>query len=354
MSLTLCGKSRDNGKTMTDKMRQSEINFKTLGFSEKQMYEFPKIVNLEVYRGNCPCSCVHCPVGITTPDKRKKRFGQRGINLGLYRKVVEEISLHPSSTLRIHSAGEPLLWKELPEALGFTYDKGVRSWVFTCAVTNDKHLLNILCRNTDIIEVSVNSTTPEDYKATKGIDTFGLVVENIKYMHDLLSKRLPARLIVSRVQSLDRDADNEFVKYWRSTGLVDDAFLRTYHTYNDLMPKVPNERRIKHKACLVHWARFNISVDGYAVVCFNELFKEKLEHSLILGDLNKELISNIWHGSKLTALRHAELTSNYSRLDFADVLPCKNCYSCQPLNSNEPTSEYQIKQLEGGEDAESL
>lgn len=329
-------------------IQNAKVDFRTLGFTEKQMYEFPKIVNLEVYRGDCPCSCVHCPVGITKPNKRKERFDQKVIDLRLYRKIVEEMSFYPLSTLRIHSVGEPLIWEDLLKALEYSHHKGIRSWIFTCALTDKKQLLNMVCQNTSIVEVSLNSTTPEDYKTTKGIDAFNLVVENIKYIHDLKRKGSSVRLIVSRVQSLNRDADNEFIRYWRSTGLVDDAFVRTYHTYNDLMPEVSNKCRIEHEACLVHWARFNISVDGYAVVCFNELFKEKLEHSLILGDLNKESISSIWHGSSLSALRHAELTGDYSKLDFTDVLPCKDCRSFQPLKGNRQTSEYQIKQIEKG------
>ncbi len=323
-------------------------DFESLGFPSRDMYEFPNIVNVEVYRGDCPCECVHCPVGSTRPEKRKERFGEKGIDLSLYQKIIEEMSYHPSSTLRVHSVGEPLLWKDLPKALKLSYDSGVKSWIFTCAVTEKKSLLDIISENTDIVEVSVNSTTPEDYKKAKGIDAFELVRENMKYMHDLKSRGLPTRLIASRVQSFDRYTDEEFVRYWKSSGLVGDAFVRTYHTYNDLMPELSsgqNEKR--HEPCLVHWARFNISIDGYAVVCFNELFKEYLEPSLILGDIKVQSITDIWHGPKLTALRKAEITGNYSSLTFGETLPCKDCYSCQPLYGNRQTSEYQIKQLGG-------
>jgi MoaA/NifB/PqqE/SkfB family radical SAM enzyme len=321
----------------------------SLGFPSREMYEFPSIVNVEVYRGDCPCSCVHCPVGTTEPSKRKERFGEKGIELSFYGKIAEEISHYPSSTLRIHSVGEPLLWEELPKALKLSHNKGVKSWIFTCAVTNEKSLLDAICENTSIVEVSVNSTTPEDYKATKGIDAFELVTKNIRYIHELKDKGLPVRLIVSRVQSKALAADEEFVSYWKSTGWVDDAFVRTYHTYNDLLPELssPKQCEMKHEPCLVHWARFNISVDGYSVVCFNELFNEHLEPSLILGDVNEQTIAEIWQEPKLNALRRAELSSDYSNLPFNDALPCKDCYSCQPLYGNRQTSEHQIRKLKG-------
>lgn len=324
-----------------------EIDFASLGFPSLDMYGFPNIINAEVYTGGCPCHCVHCPVGITESARRKERFQERGMSLELYEKIVEEISEHPGSTLRIHSAGEPLMWPDLVEALEMTQAKSVTSWLFTCAVTDSVSLLEAICENTRIIEVSVNSINPEDYRATKGIDAFLKVVKNIKYMNNFIKcNGFPTRLIVSRVQSVDINADEEFVGFWRSSGLVDDAFVRTYHTYNDLLDRLPcDEENRQPRPCLVHWGRLNLSVDGYSVVCFNELFKEHLDPSLILGDVRHQTIAEIWHGSKLTALRSAALRGNYSDLPFSGAVPCEHCSSCQPLHGSGRTSEYQIHRL---------
>ncbi len=155
----------------------------SLGFPTRELYEFPNIVNVEVYRGDCPCRCVHCPVGMTDPKRRRERFGHRGIDLGLYRKIVQEIADHSHSLLRIHSVGEPLMWKELGAALELMRDIPVKSWLFTCGITRDKSLLESICARLDIVEVSVNSTSPADYEATKGVDAFAQVYENIEYMH---------------------------------------------------------------------------------------------------------------------------------------------------------------------------
>jgi MoaA/NifB/PqqE/SkfB family radical SAM enzyme len=323
-----------------------KTDFSCLGFPSRETYTFPAILNVEVYRGRCPCRCQHCPVGITEPRQRAKRFGRRGMHLALYERIVKEIAGYPASTLRIHSVGEPLLWADLAPALKLTRAYGVRSWLFTCAVTRDQSLLRSVCAHTDIVEVSVNSITAQDYARTKGIDAFGLVVENIRYMHGLKDKGHAFRLIASRVQSPDEAADREFVAYWRRTGLVDDAFVRTYHTYNDLLPEMSEAQGgQRHEPCLVHWARLNISVEGYALVCFNELFKERLEPALIYGDVKAQSMAEIWHGQKLSTLRQAELTGDYAGLPFAGVLPCKDCYSCQPLRGSRQTSEHQIGQI---------
>lgn len=318
------------------------------GVVSREMVEFPKIVNLEVYRGGCPCGCVHCPVGATAAEKRKEIFGKKGIDLDLYKKIMDEITEHSFAAVRIHSVGEPLMWDNLVDALKL-HSHSLKSWLFTSGVTNDPSLLEAICETIHIVEVSVNSTASDDYKNTKGMDAFDRVCKNIGYMHSFIKKNgLHTRLIVSRVQSRDKIKDAEFVRYWKASGLVNDSFVRSYHTYNDLIEELePGKTRPTHEPCLVHWARFNISVDGYAVVCFNELFKESLDASLILGDVNRQTIAEIWRGEKLAALREAELSGNYSGISSNDALPCKDCYSCQPLFGGRQTSEHQIKQIGG-------
>jgi len=268
------------------------------------------------------------------------------MDLELYKKIVDEVAQYPHATVRLHSVGEPLMWKGL-EQLPDYHQRSVKSWIFTSAVTSDKTLLKLICENIDIIEVSVNSTTPEDYRNTKGVNAFELVCENIQYMRHFIQKKgLNTRLIASRVQSNDKQKDEDFIQYWKSTGWVKDAFIRSYHTYNDLLDKLEDvDPAQKHEACLVHWSRFNISLDGYAVVCFNELFKDSIHPALIYGNVKHQTIAEIWQGESLTSLRAAELSLDYSRCSMNDHLPCRNCTSCQPLLGNRQTSEHQIELL---------
>lgn len=319
-------------------------DYRSLGFPSVEMCEFPNIVNVEVYRGTCPCRCVHCPVGIVAPEDRQHRFGAKGVDLRLYRKVIDEVSEYPHALIRMHAVGEPLDWPEIGDALKL-HKKSTRFWLFTSAVTRDMSLLEAVCRQLDIIEVSVNSTTKEDYIATKGVNAFATVCRNIQFMREVIDRTgSGTRLIVSRVQSTNKSRDDEFVQHWQNSGLVDDAFVRTYHTYNDLIDDLGTARpQAKHEPCLVHWARFNISADGYAIVCFNELFKEQLHPGLIYGDVSKQRIAQIWQGKELQLLRAAELSGDYASCPFESALPCRNCGNCQPLFGASTTSEHQIQ-----------
>jgi MoaA/NifB/PqqE/SkfB family radical SAM enzyme len=270
------------------------------------------------------------------------------MSLELYKKILDEAATkNRESVIRIHSVGEPLLWKHLAEAIEYSHKKGVRTWVFTSAVTNDRSLLQTLCMTADIIEVSVNSIDKRDYRKIKGIDAFELVSRNIEYLSAVKSMyKLPVRLIASRVQTEDKTSDDMFVDYWKSTGLVDDAFIRSYNSYNGILER-PDLVRGKGKAdpCLVHWARFNIDTDGKVAVCFNELFKESLDENVLLGDINNSNISEMWQGQKINAIRDAQFTGDYSRTEFTNKLPCRQCSCCQPLFSHGKTSENQVSMI---------
>jgi MoaA/NifB/PqqE/SkfB family radical SAM enzyme len=315
----------------------------SLGFPSSENYHFPSFVNIEVFRGACPCRCIHCPVGVIKPSERSARFGIRGMDLDLYDRITAEVGKYPWATARVHAVGEPLVWDHLVQALELGARNHARTWVFTSAVSSDPALFETMSLHAAVIEVSVNSTNADDYRRTKGVDAFEQVLGNVRALARPKRRDGCPRLVVSRVQSLDPAADEAFIQWWRSSGLVDDVFVRSYHSYNDMLrPQLdkgspPQEPRAP---CLVHWARFNINVSGLAVVCFNELFKEAICPDVIVGNLRESSIAELWRGPKLSALREAELAGKTSAV--APELPCATCRFCQPLGGTRNTSEHQI------------
>lgn len=264
----------------------------------------------------------------------------------LFEKIVKEISGFPHSTLRIHGVGEPVRWQYLSHALEFAAQYNVRTWLFTCLVTEDVSLLEKLVKYCKIIEISINSFNEEEYKTTKGIDAYHQVKHGIEFIRAIAkSKGFSTRIIVSRVESVDKQYDTDFVEYWKNSNLVDDAFVRAYHNYNLLLDNKSRHPGQQIIPCLVHWSRFNIDCDGTVVLCFNELFKGKYaDKSLVLGNIADQAIREIWHCDRLNLVRKAQLEKNYNIIDFSDSLPCVSCSSCQPLGeSGVPTSEYQIE-----------
>lgn len=315
------------------------------GFSSEEQYQFPTIINVCIFKGACTANCIHCPVGITEIKDRPHKFGSDSMKLDLFKKIADEISLYPNSTLRIHSVGEPLMWDELEQAVDYAHSKGIITWIFTNAVTKDKKLLETVLLKCTIVEVSVNSFEPIEYKETKGVNSFELVKENIGYMHNFIKdNKLNTRLLLSRVESDDKEYDQQFISYWNATGFAADVFVRSYHSYNSLIEDKIKGNKIV--ACNVHWGRFNVDTNGEVIVCYNELFKgPSMDRSLVLGDLKKQTIQEVWHGDKLAKIRQSQIEGKPELVDFTENLPCNNCTYCQPLFSDAVKSENQIMSI---------
>ncbi len=191
------------------------------GFGSEEEYEFPLIINLCVLKGRCPCSCMHCPVGVTPPNERKTKFTSSEMAFSTFTRVVDEAADYPHSMIRIHGVGEPLLWRDLVKSLAYAKTKDVKTWIFTSLATGDRQILGYVANLANIIEVSVNSCDREDYRATKGVDSFDLVKENIGFISSIISKHRPAaRLIASRVESGNREHDEMFINFWKGSKRV--------------------------------------------------------------------------------------------------------------------------------------
>jgi len=262
------------------------------------------------------------------PEARHARFGEAEISLSLFERLAREIAAH-GALLRLHAVGEPLLWSALPEALKLSEHLGLKSWVFSSGLGPPEAVEAL--KRAGIVEISLNGVDAEDYLNAKGISAYQQALKSIERLKG------HTRLLVTRVESSDPAQDAAFVQRW--SGEVDEAFIRSFHNYNGLLGRAEEE---VPPPCLVHWGRFNISCDGQAVVCFNELFRETLSPDVILGDLQKQSIAEIWHGPKLERIRAAAWAREYGDLQ----IPCRNCSFCQPLESAGPKSERQLKALE--------
>jgi hypothetical protein len=267
------------------------------------------------------------------------KFGYAEMDIELFKRIALEIAQYKNCAVRIHSVGEPLLWTHLSEAAKFLGEKKIQSWIFISAVTQNKELLKALCDNISIIEISVNATNADDYLSTKGIDAFAAVLSNIQLMSDYIkTNQLNTRLLLSRVETIDKEADNMFITHWVKTGLASDVFVRSYHNYNNLLPVLTGHST--KEPCLALWARASIDCDGTMVCCFNELFK-RYSSDVILGKLAPGTsIRQLWQGEKLRSIRECDATGDFSSLDFS--VPCTNCTSCLSMNNSKNSSEKQL------------
>lgn len=102
-------------------------------------------------------------------------------------------------------------------------------------------------------------------------------------MHNfIIENGLQTKIYLSRVETENKEADKEFLDYWKSSGLANHVFIR------DFIPIEENRETYSKNPCIVPWKGFNINIDGMSVVCFNQLFKNQSNPEMVLGDVNKQ------------------------------------------------------------------
>jgi len=280
---------------------------------------------------------------LSAPEERTQKFGQGFANIETFPRLCEEIIAlgTPPPVVRIHGVGEPALWHDLGDSLRICANKGLKTWLFTVGIGNSTAEFINAAQNASIVEFSINAFTRDEFRRTKGMDAylFDQIVENIRQLANVKQKRgMPRRILVSRVESHDKVMDREFVTYWSKSGLVDDAFIRTFHDYG---ARIPDKFALlldkpETRGCLVPNARMNIdAVLGVVVRCFNELFDNPVQvrESALASLFGQASLRDIWGGSEMMRWRANPFA--YPQ--------CANCRSCQPPNPN--TSERQLEGL---------
>ncbi|MEI7614738.1 MAG: radical SAM/SPASM domain-containing protein [Betaproteobacteria bacterium] len=297
---------------------------------QNNLLSFPSIINLGIIRGICHCNCVHCPIGLTHQDIRKRMFGNLEINVNTFRRFCEEIVRH-ETTVRLHGVGEPTLHSQFPKLLEILHQLNLKTkfWLFTDGLF-PTHLIPQLIRAVGIIEFSINSTNKQDYLATKGIDAFERVNNNIYQMRDFVkSIDASTRIVLTRVKS-KFEIDNEFIEFWTAEGF--ECFIRSYHTYSGILESrginTPESLRNLPK-CLVPWKRSNF--DGtllqdklVAVTCFNILFQHPslIPENYKMGIFPDSSLIDIWNSLVFTEFRN-KLEQN----KITDTV-CDTCSEC--------------------------
>ncbi|MBU3915658.1 SPASM domain-containing protein, partial [bacterium] len=138
------------------------------------------------------------------------------------------------------------------------------------------------------------------------------VIEFLKLKKDYQSQ---TRIVLSMIDfQLNEDSVTKTRQYWESFAEVDQFLLKSFSTWDgnasdvsELAKKTdhPENRKLSEKVeCPFPFERMTVLWDGAVVPCCNDYDKK-----LILGDLRKQTLSEIWNGQEMQALRK-EFISN--------------------------------------------
>lgn len=213
--------------------------------------------------------------------------------------------------------GEPFTHLKIFEKLGFMEKEGVRTSLFTNAgvLTKEKIDKLVQYKNIEYINCSLNAATEETYdKVVRGPD-FKKTKENINY---LISKA-PFRVRVTMAMVKENIYEKElFLKQWKNKGKLGE-FLNWAGDRHDAFEKT-GER----VPCSQFLTKLSILWDGRVCLCCMDY-----DGRVILGDMKKESLAEIWNKAEILRKRHRAL-------DF-------NMPLCRDCNVNTKKSEFVYK-----------
>lgn len=287
--------------------------------------KFPATLNIEP-TNFCNLNCSFCPT-----RKTNRQFGF--MEFSLYKKIIDDIFPRKLKVLWLNKDGEPLLHQEITKMVKYAKEKRVarRVEIYTNGVfLTEKMSKDLIMASLDSLVISLDAINKEEFKKIKRKDSYETVVNNIYKFLDV-RKKLGAKnpvLSVKMVDLRDKKMVEEFKKRW--SGVADNVIIQPLHNWEGSI-KIKNKKENikkenKRYPCNLPWLSAAVFWDGKVTpCCVNYKVNE-----LIMGDLKKQSLKEIWQGEKFRKLRQAHLSQ-----DFSDFPTCKNCLYWQQLPSME-------------------
>lgn len=129
-----------------------------------------KSVSINMHRYHCNCRCVYCDLW--------KGKGDGYPILPALQSLVEQKVLAPDCYFA-WGGGEPSILKEFDETSLWLMKQGWRQYVHTSCLRFSPAIAAILQASQGIVDVSLDSATPQTYQRVKGLDGFDRVRENL-------------------------------------------------------------------------------------------------------------------------------------------------------------------------------
>jgi len=264
----------------------------------------PFIINVDP-SDICDFQCKFCP----TADRElmKKIPGRNHImDFSLYKKIINDICKFekPIKVLRLYKDGEPLLNPRFVEMVRYAKEKKCSERIDTttnASLLNPKRNLEIIEAGLDRINISIEGVNESQYLEFSNykID-FDKLVGNIRHLYE---NRKNCEVIIKINGDMISDDDKK--KFYEIFGEIADG-VYIEHVMScwpgfELKGVEVNQgvglygQKIKEvQVCPYVFYSFSINSDGSASLCFLDWSRK-----LIIGDVKKESVKDIWNGEKL-------------------------------------------------------
>ncbi|MDP2939856.1 MAG: radical SAM/SPASM domain-containing protein [Candidatus Omnitrophota bacterium] len=268
----------------------------------------------------CNLSCIFCA---NEQMARKRGF----MDDNLFKSIIDQCVYHGIPNVLVQGFGEPLLDKDYVSKIRLAKEKGIK---FVHCVTNGV-LLNkalseeLINAGLDYIYISIDAATPEVYSQVHHLpskqipsDDFFTIVENIEQLINIKKKnRTKKPFIEVRFKDFELNKKDLICFMDKYRGRVDKVNIYMNITNwpgSTIRNNLPRVRMLKFP-CFNLWSTLYVSYEGKVSLCCQDY-----ECKVVIGDVKKESLIEIWNGHKLKNFRTLHLENKFDEISI-----CGDC-----------------------------
>jgi MoaA/NifB/PqqE/SkfB family radical SAM enzyme len=274
--------------------------------------EYPIHIDFETIFG-CNLRCVMC----THAHKDRYPQRQRLMDIGLYKRIIDEGTQFGLVSIGLDQEGEPLLVSNLLDYICYAKQKGILDiMINTNATLLDKEKTEALLHSgLTRIHFSLDAIKEETYNKIRIGSNFSTVMDNILNFckrKKELKKELPITR-VSFVKMKDNEEEmDDFIAFW--TKNVDAIAIQEYNfAFPDSseLNTLYSDKKLKNTdfKCAQPWFRVVVLTDGTVLPCC--LLGSSLK--MALGNVYAESVYNLWNSDGVKVLRSLHREGNFHK-----------------------------------------
>lgn len=260
---------------------------------------------------------MQCPMCFTTTDDFKKKIDKGLMEFSLFKKIIDEAVRYKLYSIRISHRGEPFVHPEIIEFISYAKKAGVKEVA---------SLSNILALTPELFEKAMKVGL--DW-LTISFDGLGKTYEEIRRpakFEDSLEKVMAYKSIKDKAGSCKPVIKIQSV--WPAIKGCAQEYIDLFSPYVDTISSNPlidylhcdNPEAIEYWEkfdCPTPYQRLTVLFNGQVPYCHNDEF-----NTLIVGNILKDSIYNIWNGPEMKSVRKA-----HSEHKGVNLFPaCKHCF----------------------------
>jgi len=277
----------------------------------------------------CNFRCRFCPTGHKDLIKLSE-YRRSLMDLEVFKKLISDLEEfdQPIRVLRMNKIGEPLLNKNLSKMIEFAKNSAFIEYIDLAtngSLFSHKSMNELISSGLDRLNISVEGVNRKQYLEHARVDfDFETFVENVKWLYAHkqdceITIKIPGNYLNNDQKEVflnmfgdycDRIFIEDLSPIWPSFDIEQRAGINIKEDEGQY------QQQLEHKdICTYIFYAMAINSDGTVSACCPDW-----DQKLIVGDVKKESLKQIWNSPNLNSLRHQHLEGRRLENNV-----CSNC-----------------------------